>query len=128
MNSNLPILPMEIINKILYKHKGLIHPTAIIMNKAIKDSKEYFFNEPNREGDKVELWNKAVNHELEEYHAAEETEEDEARDAEYFHMAFRWMLILTDNIKDGYIEKLNEFTYNLDMENIALGIWKNNYC
>ena len=30
-------LPKEIVYKILYYHKGLEHPTAVIMNKVISD-------------------------------------------------------------------------------------------
>ena len=30
-------LPREIVNKILYNHKGLVHPIAIIVNKIIQD-------------------------------------------------------------------------------------------
>ena len=70
MNSN---LPMEIINKILYKHKGLTHPTAIIINKAFETIKENYYDEFEEHGfSKNELWNKLCNYEFEYYQETEE--------------------------------------------------------
>ena len=67
------ILPFEIMNKIFYEHKGLSHPTAIIINKAFKKIKEDYHEEFEEYGfSKNELWNKLCNYEFEYYQETED--------------------------------------------------------
>lgn len=36
-------LPLELVNNILYKNNGLIHPVAQILKKIINECKEYIY-------------------------------------------------------------------------------------
>lgn len=36
-------LPIELVNKILYKNNGLVHPIAKILKKIIEECKEYIY-------------------------------------------------------------------------------------
>tara|TARA_B100000886_G_C20010150_1_gene321599 strand:- start:39 stop:299 length:261 start_codon:yes stop_codon:yes gene_type:complete len=38
-------LPLELIDKILFTHKGLVHPNALIMNKIINDCKQLIYTD-----------------------------------------------------------------------------------